>query len=185
MRTRSSGYGAGDRDTPGNANVLRLTLGEETSGTETARPDDVVVLEAAIDDMTPQVWGYFQERALAAGALDVYATPAQMKKNRPGCQLTLVCAPDRRDELTRLVFAETTTIGVRYRTEHRTTLDRTAVQVATEYGPVEVKVSRLDGRRINYLPEYEDCRRVALESGVPLKEVMAAASRAYMDQFKE
>jgi hypothetical protein len=108
-----------------------------------------------------------------------------MKKNRPAFQLTVVCEHGRRDDLIRLIFTETTTIGIRHRQELRKTLDRTVVEVTTAYGPVGVKVSRLEGRRVNFLPEYEDCRRLAAESGVPLKAVMAEASRAYLEQFRE
>jgi len=181
MSALRAGYGAGTRDTPGGANVLRLTLAEEGYADASGEAGEVIVVEAAIDDMSPQVWGYFQERALSAGALDVYAVPALMKKNRPGFVLTIVCESARFDEMTRLVFAETTTIGLRYTTALRRTLDREIVQVQTEYGAVGIKVASLQGRRVNFVPEYEDCRRLAAEKGVPLKDVTAAASRAYLN----
>ena len=130
--------------------------------------------------MNPQVWGFFQERALAAGALDVYAVPAQMKKNRPAFVLTLVCEPGHFDEMTRLIFAETTTIGLRYTTARRRTLDRKLVQVQTRFGVVRIKIASLEGREVNFVPEYEDCRCLAAEKGVPLKEVIAAANQAYL-----
>lgn len=181
MTVARSGYGAGSRDTPGNANVLRLTLAEEIGPQVAGDSGEVVVIEAAIDDMNPQVWGFFQERALAAGALDVYAVPALMKKNRPAFLLTLVCETAHFDEMSRLIFAETTTIGLRYTKARRRTLDREIVQVETEFGAVRVKVSSLEHRPVNFVPEYEDCRRLAVERGVPLKEVIAAANRSYLN----
>jgi uncharacterized protein (TIGR00299 family) protein len=180
MKIQQSGYGAGTRQTPGSANVLRVTMGEEVSDAAVVSPEEqVVVVEATIDDMSPQVYGYFQEKAIAAGALDVYATPIQMKKNRPAVLITLVCPGELLDTLCRLIFEETTTIGVRYTLAKRKTLQRESVRVQTEYGAITVKISRLDGRRVNAAPEYEDCRRLAVEKGVPLKEVLAAATLAY------
>jgi uncharacterized protein (TIGR00299 family) protein len=181
MNTVCAGYGAGTRDTPGSANVLRLTLAEEGQACASGSVEEVVVIEAAIDDMSPQVWGYFQERAFAAGALDVYAVPALMKKNRPAYLLTVVCDPAHFEGMTSLVFAETTTIGLRYTAARRRTLDREIVQVQTDYGTVGVKVASLQGRRVNFVPEYEDCRRLAEQRGLPLKDVTAAASRAYLN----
>jgi uncharacterized protein (TIGR00299 family) protein len=181
MSVLRAGYGAGARDTPGSANVLRLTLAEEERVSAHADPGDVIVIEAAIDDMSPQVWGYFQERALAAGALDVYAVPALMKKNRPGHVLTLLCEHARLDDMARLIFAETTTIGLRYTAARRRTLDRRIVQVQTEHGTISIKVAALDGKPVNFVPEFEDCRRLATEKGIPLKDVIAAANRAYLN----
>jgi uncharacterized protein (TIGR00299 family) protein len=182
MRVDRIGYGAGGRDIPGVANVLRVTLGEEIAdGLGVSASEPVAVIEATLDDMSPQVYGYFQEKAMAAGALDVYAIPAQMKKNRPGMELTLVCSPDRIDEMTTLIFRETTTIGLRYMLAQRKTLEREFQEVSTEFGAVRIKVSYLNGRRVNFAPEYECCRRLAQEKGVPLKDVMAAASRAYQE----
>lgn len=180
MRMLVSGYGAGTRETPGNANVLRITLGEEMVANVEASPEEVVaVIEATVDDMSPQIYGYFQEKALAAGALDVYATPIQMKKNRPGFKLTVLCALEQLDSLAQLTFRETTTIGLRHTIAHRKTLQRESMQVQTEYGAVTIKISSLHGRRLNFIPEYEDCRRLACEKGVALKEVQAAAIQAY------
>ncbi len=181
MKIRRSGYGAGARDTPGNANVLRVTLGETIEADRTPSPHEpVAVIEAAIDDMNPQIYGYFQEKALAAGALDVYFAAIQMKKNRPAVKLTVVCAVGQVDALARMIFQETTTIGIRYAFAHRKTLEREFRQVETEYGEVTVKVACMDGQRVNFVPEYEDCRRLAAEKGVALKEVLAAATRAYL-----
>jgi hypothetical protein len=180
MLIRQSGYGAGTRETPGNANVLRITIGEVTSASSHVPPEEqVVVVEATVDDMSPQIYGYFQEKAIAAGALDVYAVPVQMKKNRPAVLVTLVCPNESLDVLCRLIFEETTTIGVRYTVSKRKTLQREFVPVETVYGTITIKVSRLEGRRMNVAPEYEDCRRLAEEKGVPLKQVLAAASNAY------
>jgi pyridinium-3,5-bisthiocarboxylic acid mononucleotide nickel chelatase len=179
MKILASGYGAGTRQTPGNANVLRITLGEAAADS-IAPEEKVAVIDATIDDMSPQVYGYFQEMALAAGALDVYATPIQMKKNRPALKLTCVCAVSDIDRLAALIFSETTTIGVRYTTAARKTLLREFHQVQTAFGPVAMKISLLDGKPVNFVPEFEDCRRLAADKQVPLKEVQAAAVHAYL-----
>ncbi len=181
MRIQSTGYGAGTRELAGSANVLRITIGEELVESVAAADQQVAVIEATIDDMNPQVYGYFQERALAEGALDVYATPIQMKKNRPGQLVTVLCALSNLESLIRLVFAETTTIGIRHTRAERRMLEREIAEVQTEYGPVRVKVCTLDGMRVNFAPEYEDCRRLASERGAPLKDVLAAANRAFLD----
>ena len=160
---------------------MRVTVGEDLSASTPAADRQVAVIEATIDDMNPQVYGYFQEKALAQGALDVYATPIQMKKNRPGQLITVICATADLDPLVRLIFTETTTIGVRHTLAERRTLHRSATEVQTEYGPVRVKVCALDGIRMNYAPEYEDCRRLASEKGIPLKDVIASAIRAFLE----
>jgi pyridinium-3,5-bisthiocarboxylic acid mononucleotide nickel chelatase len=178
---RASGYGAGTRDMPGNANVLRITVGDPLTESQAASPEhQVAVIDATIDDMNPQVYGYFQDKALKAGALDVYATPAQMKKNRPGLLITVICPVSLVEPLSALVFAETTTIGIRYMFAQRKTLERRFERVQTSYGEVAIKVSLLDGRRVNFVPEYEDCRCLAENNNVPLKEVLAAATQAYL-----
>jgi hypothetical protein len=184
MKIRRSGYGAGMRETPGNANVLRITIGEEDADADGVSPEEqVAVVEATIDDMSPQVYGYFQEKAVAAGALDVYAVPIQMKKNRPAVLVTVVCPCGLLDGLCRLIFEETTTIGVRYTLAQRKTLRREFIGIQTAYGTVTVKVSWLDSRRMNVAPEYEDCRRLAAEKGVPLKEIISAATSAYLQSL--
>jgi len=179
MMVLQSGYGAGTRETAGNANVLRITVGGEIPAAGISPEEQVAVVEATIDDMTPQVYGYFQEKAIAAGALDVYVVPIQMKKNRPAVLVTLVCPLELLDGLCRLIFEETTTIGVRYTVAKRKTLHREFVPVQTPYGTITMKVSTLDGLRMNAAPEYEECRRLAAEKGVPLKEVLGAATNAY------
>jgi pyridinium-3,5-bisthiocarboxylic acid mononucleotide nickel chelatase len=180
MKIRKSGYGAGAKQTPGNANVLRVSLGESTANESISPEEQVAVIEATIDDMNPQVYGYFQGKALDAGALDVYSTSIQMKKNRPAQKITCVCAVSDVDRLTELIFSETTTIGIRYTLAQRRTLQREFVQVQTDYGPVNMKISLLSGRPVNYVPEFEDCRRVAAEKGIALKEVQSAAIYAYL-----
>jgi hypothetical protein len=137
------------------------------------------VIETTIDDMNPQNYGFLLERALAEGALDVYFTSVQMKKNRPGTQVTVIVTPERFDPLARLLFRETTTIGFRYRREARCELSRESALARTPFGPVRVKISR-DGREVvQAQPEYEDCRRLAALRGVPLKEVQSAALTAW------
>ncbi len=180
MKVATSGYGAGSRETPGNANCLRITIGEISAAEPLFGDEQVAVIEAAIDDMNPQIFGYFQEKALHEGALDVYFTPIQMKKNRPAVQLTVVCDVGLQEALARLIFAETTTIGLRFTLARRKTLQRQFVSVDTEYGAVTIKISHLDGQRVNFIPEYEDCRLLAAEKQVALKDVLAAATRAYL-----
>ena len=129
--------------------------------------------------MSPQLYGYVVERALAAGALDVTCSSIQMKKNRPGLEVTVLCRPELADGLARLLFDETTTIGVRIVEARRKVLEREWVDVETTYGTVRVKVARRNGKVMNVAPEYEDCHRLAREKSVPLKEVMLAAQIAY------
>lgn len=183
MKISASGYGAGARETPGNANVLRVCLGEAWPVEATGSTEEqVAVIEAAVDDMSPQIYGYFQEKALASGALDVYATPIQMKKNRPAQQITCVCAVEDVGRLAEVIFRETTTIGIRHTVARRKTLRREFLKVETAYGTVTMKISLLEDRPVNYVPEYEDCRRLAEEKGVPLKEIQAAALHAYLQE---
>jgi pyridinium-3,5-bisthiocarboxylic acid mononucleotide nickel chelatase len=181
MQVVRSGYGAGSRDTSDLPNVVRLTLGE--SGPETALGEEVIaVVEASLDDLSPQVFGYVLERALAEGALEAFGTPVQMKKSRPGMLLTVLARPADAGRLARLIFAETTTLGVRVREERRQALDRRWVGVQTRWGEVRVKVASLNGTIGNFAPEYEDCRRIAGEHRVPLKTVMQEAIQAYLRQ---
>jgi len=184
LKIQAAGYGAGTRQTPGNANVLRLTLGDPFSEASLSPEETVAVLEATIDDMSPQLYGHFQEMALAAGALDVYATPIYMKKNRPAMKVTCVCAVGDVDRLADLLFRETTTIGARYSLAQRKTLRREFLKVETEFGVVTMKVSCLGPHAVNFVPEFEDCRRLAMEKGVALKDVQSAAVYAYMQAKK-
>ena len=145
--------------------------------------EEITVLEANLDDMTPQVFGYVMERVLEAGALDVFATAVQMKKSRPGMLLTVLCRPQTSTQLRRLIFTETTTLGVRERRETRTTLSRRHVSVQTKWGEVRMKVANMNGSGvINYAPEYEDCRRIAEQQRVPLKSVIQEAIRIYLEE---
>lgn len=180
MRISCTGYGAGARSLPGMANVARITIGESVERQTLGAPRDTVsVIEANIDDMSPQLFGYAMERLLEAGALDVFHTPVQMKKNRPGALLTVLARPSDTERLAALVFAETTTIGVRVREESRFTLAREYVSVNTCWGEVRIKIATLDGKVTNFAPEFEDCRRLAASNGVPLKMVMQEALRLY------
>src|SRR5229473_2173892 len=182
IRTDKIGYGAGSRDFKNFPNVVRLTVGETADeSAATAPTDTVTILEANLDDMTPQVFGYVMERALHEGALDVYGTAVQMKKNRPGTLLTVLCRPEDEPRLTKLIFAETTTLGVRSRTEKRATLNRRHVTVNTRWGAIRMKLANLNGSVSNYAPEYEDCRRIAEQQHVPLKTVMQEAIKIYLD----
>ena len=179
MRLSTIGYGAGSRDLPDTPNVLRVLLGEVDS---TAPSHAVTVIEADIDDMNPQIFGALMDRLLAEGALDVYYTSIQMKKNRPGTLLTIVAAPELRERLTSTVFRETTTIGVRYREMTRECLDREKVTVETPLGPVRFKIARRNGEMLNASPEFDDCARIATATGTPLKDVQALANKAFLDQ---
>ena len=189
MRLRAIGYGAGSADPPEQPNVLRLMIGELAGlegGLEAGQGWDapVSVIEANLDDMSPQIYGYFVERALAGGALDVFSTPVQMKKNRPGQLVTLLCEPSKLNDLIALVFRETTTIGVRTHEVRRRTLEREMIPVETPLGQVRMKVSRLNGTMLNAAPEYDDCQRIAAEKGVPLKQVLALASFHFEKQSR-
>jgi uncharacterized protein (TIGR00299 family) protein len=189
MTMRAIGYGAGSADFPEKANVLRLLIGERESAAagenlhgESDAP--ITVIETNVDDMSPQIYGYFVDRALVAGALDVFSTAVQMKKNRPGQLITILCEPTNVSRLTDLLFSETTTIGVRLYEARRRTLAREFLSVDTGHGPVRMKISRLNGSVLNATPEYDDCQRIAAEKGIPLKDVLAAASYAFQNQHK-
>jgi uncharacterized protein (TIGR00299 family) protein len=186
MKISGAGYGAGSREISGNANVLRISLGEKIgeAGESVSPEEKVAVIDATIDDMSPQIYGYFQEKALSSGALDVFSTPIQMKKNRPAMKLTCVCAVADVDRIAALIFRETTTIGIRYTFAHRKTLDREFEKVETGYGPVTMKISLLNGEPVNFTPEFEDCRRLASEKNIALKEIQAAAVHAYLQNKK-
>jgi pyridinium-3,5-bisthiocarboxylic acid mononucleotide nickel chelatase len=181
MKIEKIGYGAGTRDYPKFPNALRAVIGELEEDADRT-PTTVTVIEANIDDLNPQVFGYLMEKALAAGALDIFYTPAQMKKNRPGVLLTLLCSLEDRERMCDLIFRETTTLGVRYRNEQREILNREFVTVETEYGPIRVKVARAkDGRLMNISPEFEDCRAAAEKNGVGLRDAQTAALKAYVN----
>ena len=178
VRVLSQGFGAGNKDFPSQANVLRVLIGERTYATE---PTTVCLLEANIDDTTPQILGYTMERLLNAGALDVTLTPIYMKKNRPATQLTVISPPEMNEKLTEILFAETTTLGIRVVQAERRVLARHMTEVDTSYGLVRIKYS--DGG--SFAPEYEDCRKAAEAHGVPLRDVIADASANFKIQAKK
>ncbi|MFZ0635012.1 MAG: nickel pincer cofactor biosynthesis protein LarC [Candidatus Acidiferrales bacterium] len=180
MHLKSIGYGAGSTDLAERPNVFRLLVGDAAGMKEGEQWDaPISVIEANLDDMSPQIYGYFVERALAAGALDVFSSAVQMKKNRPGLLVTLLCEDAAVNSLVDVLFQETTTIGVRTYEVRRRTLKREVVPVETPFGAVRMKVSRQNGTMLNAAPEYEDCRKIAAEKGIPLKQVIATANFHY------
>jgi pyridinium-3,5-bisthiocarboxylic acid mononucleotide nickel chelatase len=183
MMIEKAGYGAGSRDFSGHPNVVRLVIGETAAAASLAAKtatETITVLEANLDDLNPQVFGYVMDRLLEEGALDVFGMPVQMKKSRPGTLLTVLCKPEDAGKLARLIFTETTTLGVRRREEVRQTLARRWENVRTQWGEVRIKIASMNGSVTNFAPEYEDCRRIAAEHHVPLKAVMQEAARAYL-----
>jgi uncharacterized protein (TIGR00299 family) protein len=176
MSVQQIGYGAGDRDLDQQANVLRLIVGTSdlSSGS-----DQVIVLETNLDDVTGEVVGYCTELLLAAGALDVYATAIQMKKNRPGVKLSVLCAPADQTPMEEILFSETSTLGVRRWTASRTKLRRRAVEVSTPWGTVAGKLAELPGGQVRFSPELDHCRQLALDHRLPLQEVLEAARVAF------
>jgi uncharacterized protein (TIGR00299 family) protein len=178
MRIKATGYGAGGRETPGQPNLLRLLVGEESD--QPATNESIAVIETVIDDSTPQVLAYVSEQLLAAGAWDVYRASVQMKKGRTGVQVTVLCRPSLVPVLRNILFRETTTIGLRWRLENKSSLAREFLSIQTPWGPVCIKIARWpNGEVANAAPEYEDCRRLALEHSVPLKQVMQESMRIY------
>ena len=168
----SLGYGAGTKDFPNRANVLRITIGDKLESTEA---QTVLLIEANIDDSSPQVLGYTMDQLFLAGALDVTLTPVLMKKNRAGHILTVVAKQEDKDAISNLILRETTTLGLRISSAERRTLAREFVEVKTPYGPVRIKVTGS-----GFAPEFDDCQAIAREKNVPLKEVLSAANFAYL-----
>jgi hypothetical protein len=181
LRIKASGYGAGGRETLGTPNLLRLLVGEESEQPASDQSDQsIAVIETVIDDSTPQVLAYVSELLLAAGAWDVYRASVQMKKGRTGVQVTVLCRPSLVPALRDVLFRETTTIGLRWRLESKASLAREFTSVETPWGPVCIKIARWpNGEIANAAPEYEDCRRLAVEHSVPLKQVMQESMRIY------
>lgn len=177
MRVGRTGHGAGTRDFPGQPNVLRVILGETTPADEALT---VSVVEANIDDLNPQVLAWSAERLLEAGALDVTLEPIIMKKGRPGTLLRVIAKPEDRERFAEQIFAETSTLGVRVYSVERRVRARSFTEVETPYGNVRVKVSS-EG---DFAPEYEDCRKLAISGGVPLKQVIAEATYAYLNRTR-
>jgi uncharacterized protein (TIGR00299 family) protein len=172
LRIRAIGYGAGDRDFQEQANVVRVMVGVPSGAVETTT---VSVIEANIDDASPQLIGYTMDQLLDAGALDVVIFPAQMKKNRPGVVLQAIAEPDKREEIAAILFRETTTLGIRFYSAERRVQSREWISVTTPWGIVRIKAGAQ-----GFAPEYEDARRIAEVSGMPLKTVLAEAAHAYL-----
>jgi uncharacterized protein (TIGR00299 family) protein len=182
LKLEQTGYGAGTREYEKFPNVLRVLIGE----TVNAQRGDVKLwmLETNVDDMSPQVFGHVMERAFELGALDCYFTPIQMKKNRPGVLLSVLCGEAEREVLLDLLFSETTTLGIRSYLVERRALERRTVRVETQYGPIDVKVAALNGHIVKEMPEYEQCRQAARTANVPLRIVEDAARTAYAQAVK-
>ena len=177
MRVRAIGYGAGTKQFDSHPNLLRVLYGDLLD--EAVLRETVLVLETTIDDMNPQLYGHLMDRLFAAGALEVFYTPIQMKKSRPGTMVTVICPEPKLEDVSSVIFRETTTIGFRYQPMGRIELARRIETTRTPYGPIRMKVSVYNGEVVQATPEYEDCRRVALKTGVPLKEVQRLAVQAY------
>jgi uncharacterized protein (TIGR00299 family) protein len=184
MTIESSGYGAGTRNPKGFPNVLRLFLGE-TEAESDAGDESLLMIETNIDDMSAQLFGHVMERAFELGALDCYLTPVQMKKNRPGTLVSILCRPDERAKFLEMLFAETTTIGARSFEVQRRALARETVTVTTQFGPIDVKVAHIKNGAVNATPEFEQCRAAAQKAGVALREVQEAARASYSSQYRE
>lgn len=172
MTTESMGYGAGTREYPDFPNVLRVLIGEVEA--DQATDERLWMLETNLDDATPQIIGHVMDRVFELGALDCFFTPVQMKKNRPGVLLSVLCRPDEKEAMMKLLFMETTTLGVRSYEVLRRALARSVVRVETQYGPIFVKVAHLNGRVVNEMPEFDQCRAAAAKANVPLKLVEEA-----------
>jgi uncharacterized protein (TIGR00299 family) protein len=174
MRIEQTGYGAGTREYQNFPNVLRVIVGQSEAANEEAEVERLLMIETNIDDMSPQLFGHLMDKAFALGALDCYFTPVQMKKNRPGVLVSILCQTDKKDAIYDLLFAETTTLGARSYEVERRALNREIIRVETSYGTIDVKVASAFGRVIKQMPEYEQCRAAAERAGVALQTVEAA-----------
>ncbi len=184
MKTETIAYGAGSRELREQPNVVRLVVGQTDEMADVDR-ETISVLEANIDDLNPQIFGYVMDRLLAEDALDAFGMPVQMKKNRPGMLLTVLCRPEDAARLSNLIFSETSTLGIRQREEKRQVLDRRFVTVTTRWGDVRIKIASRNGEVTNFAPEYEDCRRIASEKHVPLKAIMQEATKNYLQKVEQ
>jgi pyridinium-3,5-bisthiocarboxylic acid mononucleotide nickel chelatase len=188
MKVEASGYGAGTRDHKNFPNVLRVFVGQ-AGAAEAANDQSLLMIETNIDDMSPQLFGHVLERAFELGALDCFLTPAQMKKNRPGMLISILCRPDEREKFLQMLFAETTTIGARSYQVLRRALARETVRVETQFGLIDVKVAQISSNpndgSVNAMPEFEQCREAAKKAGVALREVQEAARLAYAERMPE
>jgi len=174
MTVTQVGYGAGTSD-PEIPNLLRMIVGESAENVYGYQVERIAVLETNIDDMNPQIYDYLMEKFFGMGALDVFLVPIQMKKNRPGTLVSVICPVERVGEFSDAVLKETTSIGLRWRIDNRIKAERTIEEIRTKYGPVKVKVAHVNGTVINISPEYDDCKRLAATNRVPLKDVMQEA----------
>jgi pyridinium-3,5-bisthiocarboxylic acid mononucleotide nickel chelatase len=177
------GYGAGTAD-PGIPNLLRVAIGEARDDTGDYDVEQTVLIETNIDDMNPQLYDYLIGLLLNKGALDVFLTPVQMKKNRPGTLLSVICLPDAVGKFSDILMKETTTIGLRWRVENRIKARRLVKEIDTSHGPIHIKLSKNNGQIINLTPEYEDCKRVALEKNIPLKNILDDVRSAALKQIR-
>lgn len=186
MTVSGIGYGAGRRNLDPGPNLLRIMIGEKTGGAVAEKgeikSDQVVIVETSIDDMNPEFFGFVMDRLFDAGALDVVWVPIQMKKNRPGTLLQTLCTPERLSAVARCILTETTSLGVRYYEANRYLLERDQTTIDSAFGRIAVKRIRYPGGEVRYAPEYEVCRRIALEKGVPLRTVYDAVSREASEQ---
>jgi len=180
MKIEASGYGAGTRNPKGFPNALRVFVGE----LDAIRDSDetLLMIETNIDDMSPQLFGHVMDRAFELGALDCYLTNTQMKKNRPGILVSILCRPNDREKFLHLLFAETTTIGARSYEVQRRALARETVRVETQFGPIDVKVAKGNNGSVNVMPEFEQCRAAAAKANAPLVKVQDAARQAYLSE---
>lgn len=178
MRIRHTGYGAGARERSGPPNLLRVVLGDAVPDQPGGTPESLVLVESCIDDMNPEIFSYLMDMLFADGALDVYWVPVQMKKNRPGTLVNVLCAPDRKEAVVQRILAETTSLGVRFHEVRRTALVRQCVEVPSPFGKIQVKkVMNMDGG-VRFVPEYEVCRQIARERNLPLQQVYEAILRS-------
>jgi uncharacterized protein (TIGR00299 family) protein len=180
MKLEQTGYGAGTREYEKFPNTLRVLVGDDQLSESAAAADERLwMIETNMDDISPQILGHVMERAFELGALDCYFTSVQMKKNRPGVLLSILCRAEQRAALHELLFAETTTLGLRAYEVERRALERRIVTVETQYGPIDVKVAQLNGHIIRGMPEFEQCRQAARDADVPLRLVEEAARNAF------
>jgi pyridinium-3,5-bisthiocarboxylic acid mononucleotide nickel chelatase len=183
MTLEQTGYGAGTRQYEKFPNVLRVLIGDDEA--RVAADERLLVIETNMDDISPQILGHVMDRALTMGALDCYFTSIQMKKNRPGVLLSVLCKTEDRERFMQMLFAETTTLGVRSYEVERRALQRSVVRVQTQYGPIDVKVAQLNGHIIKDMPEFEQCREAALNAGVPLRDVEDAARASFANRGRQ
>jgi uncharacterized protein (TIGR00299 family) protein len=180
MKIERTGYGAGSREYENFPNALRLILGDDEK--HAIEAERLLMIETNIDDMSPQFFGYLMDKAFELGALDCYFTPVQMKKNRPAVLVSILCQTNQREAMQNLLFSETTTLGVRSYEVERRALERETVRVETPYGQIDVKVASINGRVVNQMPEYEQCRAAAERAGVALRVVEAEAVKALFEK---